>query len=46
MTKSKTKQTPDMLYDQSFPGTTAFINEYKKINLISFLSAFLPALTT
>ena len=24
--QNKTKQTPDMLYDQSFPGTTAFIN--------------------
>lgn len=46
MTKSKTKQTPDVLYDQSLPGTIAFINERKKINLILFLSAFLPALST
>ena len=34
-----------MLYDRSSPGTTAFINEYKKLILL-FLSALASALTT
>lgn len=33
----KKQNKTDVLYDSSSPGTTAFTNEYKKINFIIFI---------